>query len=129
MTALFALSYCGIYRMPFHRAGKCLQGFSDMRQSLTEMGGPPAPIFGLPDLVECERVDNYGQVLVLRAFTANRRRVLVPLSSFAARSLLAAVEKEDPFQVLTGIRPVSADDWVKIPVLSRFVCYRAMSPD
>jgi hypothetical protein len=93
----------------------------------------PGPYI-VPDLIRCEGVERRRgiNILVIRAFTYEDRLFYVPLQVAAAASLAAAPPKVIPFDKLTPGTQVAAPQVSKpleIPVLDRFVCFRAISAE
>jgi hypothetical protein len=91
----------------------------------------PGPYL-FPDLIKHEQIDHVGYLLVLRLINAGKQRLWIPLSHRVARALLAAPEKLVPFESPTGIRPlltVGMASPIEMPLLSEFVCFRAISPE
>jgi hypothetical protein len=93
----------------------------------------PGPYI-LPDLIRCDGVerDRGTNVLVIRAFTYQDRLFYVPLEIPAAASLAAAPPKVVRFETLTRgtqVAPPEISKPLEIPVLGRFVCFRAISAE
>lgn len=93
----------------------------------------PGPYI-LPDLIRCEGVerDRGTNVLLIRAYTYEDRLFYLPLEIPAAASLAAAPPKVVRFEILspgTQVAPPEVSKPLEIPVLDRFVCFRAISAE
>jgi hypothetical protein len=92
----------------------------------------PGPYL-LPDLVRCERVERsrWGNLVVVHALTYEDRRLAIPLLGAAVMSLITASPKVVHFETLIRGRQVRTPEkrTLEVPVLDRFVCFRAITRD
>lgn len=93
----------------------------------------PGPYI-LPDLIRCEGVqrDKGTNVLLIRAYTYGDRLFYLPLEITAAATLATAPLRVVRFETLspgTQIAPPEMSKPLEIPVLDRFVCFRAIGAE
>jgi hypothetical protein len=93
----------------------------------------PGPYL-LPDLIRCERVEKsrWANVVVVQALTYAGGRLAIPLLNPAVTSLLAASSTVVRFETLCPGRQIETPErrkTLEVPVLYRFVCFRAITKD
>jgi hypothetical protein len=93
----------------------------------------PGP-YVLPDLLGCEGVERgrSSNIVIIRALTDEDRRLAIPLLNQAVASLVAASATVVRFETLTPGRQIGVPEkgkTLELPVLDRFVCFRAITAD
>jgi hypothetical protein len=93
----------------------------------------PGP-YVMPDLLSCEGVERgkSTNIVLIRALTHEDRRLAIPLLSQAVASLVAASPIVVRFETLTPGRQIGVPEkgkTLEVPVLERFVCFRAITAD
>jgi hypothetical protein len=93
----------------------------------------PGPYL-LPDLIRCDRVEKSGRtnLIIVHASTYEDRHLAIPLLKPAAAALLAASPTVVRFETLSRGRQIRVPErrrTLEVPVLERFVCFRAITRD
>ena len=86
----------------------------------------------MADLICCERVEQgeSTNILVIKASTYNNRHLAIPLLRPAVAALISASATVIRFETLTPGRQIGVPEegkTLEVPVLDRFVCFRAIT--